>query len=259
MQNIIALDTEFERRYTYRPILSIVQLRQEGRDAVVYDVYKQKNESLVDLLELLADDNVIKIIHAARQDVEAIFYRFHISIQNIFDTQIAYKYLAHKNNIGYTAMVCNLLQQDITKDKKLQNSNWLKRPLTEQQISYAKQDVQYLHDAYYKMIHYFQKNQYAYQQFKTECMHIEDEKNYIFNPNHYWQTIKHKFINNSHYEIIKKMFILREKLAYKINIPREFVIKTSNLINFAHTGDIAYLQTHNKVKRNIFIETYCKS
>ena len=84
MKKIVAIDTEFERKHTYRPILSIVQIREENKDPVIYDVYKKDNEQLIDLLEILANDDIIKVIHSARQDVEAIFYRFHIEMHNIF-------------------------------------------------------------------------------------------------------------------------------------------------------------------------------
>ena len=84
MSEVVAIDTEFERRRTYRPILSIVQLKKNNDETIIYDVYSHKNKDLTDLIEILRNNNVVKVIHSARQDVEAIFYRFNIAMKNIF-------------------------------------------------------------------------------------------------------------------------------------------------------------------------------
>ena len=260
MKKVVAIDTEFERKHTYKPILSIIQLKEEGEDAKIYDVYKVKNEQLVDLLEILADDDVVKIIHSARQDVEAIYYRFHIAIQNIFDTQIGFKYIKNENEVGYAKAVKEFCGVEIKKEKQLQNSNWIKRPLTEEQIEYAKQDVEYLHEIYYKMKEIFSLNEYQnkYNQFLKDCSIFEDEKNYTFNPKMFWQKMRKKFINKQNYSLIKELFITREKLAFKVNIPREFAIKSFDLINYANTGDKKYLNTNKKIHKYIFTNIYKK-
>ena len=254
MKKVVAIDTEFERRHTYRPILSIIQIKEENKDPVIYDVYKQKNENLKKLLEILSNDDIVKVIHAARQDIEAIFYRFHLSIRNVFDTQIGFKIIKHENEIGYLKLVEEMCGKSITKEKALQKSNWLKRPLSENQILYAKQDVLYLHEVYYKMMNFFLDYADKYNEFKNECLYLEDKRNYAFNPMHIWQKIKCNFVNNVNYKLIKELIISREKLAYKANVPREFAIKTEYLINFAKTGDISMLKTHKKVNKQVFIE-----
>ncbi len=255
MSNIVAIDTEFLRVYTYRPILSIVQLKEESKEPVIYDVYKHKNEDLVDLLEILSNDDIIKIIHSAHNDAEAIFSRFHISIRNIFDTQIGYRILKNKKNeISYANVVENFCEKKIIKEKSIQKSNWLKRPLTDEQIFYAKQDVLYLHEIYNKMMLSFKENKQKYSQFRHECSLLEDEGRYIFNPQRFWQKIKHHFINNSNYELIKKLVILREKLAYKVNIPREFAIKLKDIVLLAETGNVDILKNVNhKIDKNAFL------
>ena len=256
MPKIIAIDTEFERKRTYRPILSIVQIKVEKEEVKIYDVFKVDNEKLVDLIELLSNDDNIKIIHSARQDIEAIYYRFHIAIKNVFDTQIAEKCLYGKNEIGYAELVKKYCNVNIVKEKKLQNSNWLKRPLTEQQIVYAKQDVEYLYDVYIKMNSIFQDKKEYYDKFKSECAILENEDTYCFNPQHFWQKIKHKFGYIKNYKLCYDLFILREKLAFSLNLPREFVIKTHDLFNFSETGNIEFLKTHHRVDKNKFISVF---
>ena len=105
---LISIDTEFERRRTYRPVLSIVQVKEEGEDAVIYDVREEKNNDnnidgtvdiktsngdLQHLKNILSEENNVKIIHSCRQDMEAIYSHFHFVMKNVFDTQIAAKYL----------------------------------------------------------------------------------------------------------------------------------------------------------------------
>lgn len=260
MSEVVAIDTEFERRKTYRPILSIVQLKKNNDETIIYDVYRHKNKDLTDLIEILRNNNVVKIIHSARQDVEAIFYRFNIAMKNIFDTQLAYKYLKfnQKKNaeIGYSTLVKEFCNIDINKSKTLQKSNWLKRPLTEQQLKYAKLDVEYLYEIYLKMNNLFDKTGNDYKQFMAECRILENESNYTFNPKLFWHKISHKFRNYPNYHFIQKLFLLREKLAFKANIPREFVISHSDLINFAQTGNIQDLKTHFRIDKKPFLELY---
>ena len=167
---VIALDTEFQRTHTYRPILSIVQIKKEGEEPLIYDVLDKKdNKDIKELISLLSDNEIVKIIHASKQDIEAIYSRFNIVIKNIFDTQIGAKCLGYGNEIGYKNAVKLFLGKEIIKEKTLQNSKWLKRPLTKDQIIYAKQDVEYLHEIYKKMMEYFKNDKNKYEQFITAC------------------------------------------------------------------------------------------
>ena len=255
MEKIVALDTEFERIRTYKPILSIVQVCFEDEEPKIFDVLKKDPDEMNELKILLSNDKIIKIIHSARQDVEAVYYHFGIAMQNIFDTQIAVKCLTGENEIGYANLVKNYCYTEIVKEKRLQHSNWMKRPLLEEQIFYAKQDVRYLCQAYRVLSKLLEQNDNK-NRFINECELLANKDNYTFNPLHFWQKIKHKFHYTSNYNLIRDLFILREKIAYKVNLPREFVIKTQNLFNFAETGDFSFLKTHRKVNKKIFINLY---
>lgn len=246
---LISIDTEFERRRTYRPVLSIVQVKEEGEDAVIYDVREEKNNDnnidgtvdiktsngdLQHLKNILSEENNVKIIHSCRQDMEAIYSHFHFVMKNVFDTQIAAKYLGFGNEIGYAKLVGFVCHKDIIKEKRLQHSNWLKRPLSYEQIIYAKQDVEFLQQIYNELLKMFDRNKTAYQQFKKECKDLEDEKYYKFNPELVWQKYKHKIGYTKNYYLVKKLFFEREKKAYQRNLPREFVWKFEDLVKFAN-------------------------
>ena len=193
---LISIDTEFERRNTYRPILSIVQVKEEGNKAVIYDVRRNKlpyiemvnysneyiktsNDDIEYLKNILSDKNNIKIIHASRQDIEAVYCCLKIIMKNVFDTQIAAKCLGFGNELGYTKLVQIVCGKEITKEKRLQHSNWLKRPLSIEQIFYAKQDVEYLEQIYFKLNEMFKNDKQSFEKFKQECKEIEDEKYYV--------------------------------------------------------------------------------
>ncbi len=260
MQNVVAIDTEFERRHTYRPILSIVQLCKPNEEPKIYDVFKQPNEKLVELIEILSNDNIVKIIHACRQDVEAIYYRFGgLAIKNVFDTQLANHILTGENEISYGALVKRYCDANIVKEKILQKSNWLKRPLTEEQVYYAKQDVKYLIDVYNKMVSKLTIDPIKYVIFQNESKKLVNENKYSYSPNKYWLKIKKNISkNDKNYFLIKDLFILREKLAFKLNLPREKVIANNDLKNFAEKKDINSLMTNKRVDKNLFMKLITK-
>lgn len=262
MSRIIAIDTEFERYNTYRPILSLVQVKEQGGVAIIYDILDktEKNIENIRYLEsLLKDNDIIKIIHASRQDMEAIYCHFGITLKNIFDTQIAYKILHNEAEIGYAKLVENYCNIEIKKEKRLQKSHWLKRPLKEEQIFYAKQDVEYLHEIYFKMLKEFEEKPKLYNKFTEECRYYENEELYKFNPSILWKKNRHRLQKTDNYKAIRDLFFLREKIAHKVNLPREFVLKFTDLVNFANTDDIKYLKTHRKVDKNIFIKSLNKT
>ena len=270
---LISIDTEFDRRHTYRPILSIVQIKEEGKQPVIYDVkrtgngdkdvnnniqccgdIKSSEEDLKYLVDLLSNKDNIKIIHASSQDIEAIYSHFKFVIKNVFDTQIGAKYLGFGYEIGYAKAVELFCDKEIVKEKRLQNSHWLKRPLTKEQIFYAKQDVEFLEHIYNKMNLLFKDKPEEYEKFCNECNNLVSEKKYKFNPYYVWQKNKHKIKFTKNYELIKKLFFEREKQASYHNLSREFVWKLKDLVMFAETKDKMFLQSINfRVPQDVFL------
>lgn len=235
---IIAFDTEFERRRTYIPILSITQIAFEDNSIKIFDCYNKTNENeIIDLKNILEDNSILKIIHSASQDMEAFFYYFNFTPKNIFDTQIAAKYLfknsqeykTSQNQIAYSMLLKNILNIEI--DKQMQKSNWLKRPLSQEQLDYAKEDVKHL----IKLYNYFKEN-LSEEDFKLaveESNKLTNENLYKFNPYNFWNKNKyHKMrITPDQIEKLKKLTIWRENLAFKKNIPRQFIISNKYLVD----------------------------
>ncbi|MBQ7536587.1 MAG: hypothetical protein IJT14_00520 [Rickettsiales bacterium] len=255
MQRVIALDTEFDRRTTYRPTLSIVQVKCGAQEEPkIYDVLGHSDD-LNELMELLRDDEIVKVIHAARQDFECIYCQFGITMHNVFDTQIAAKHLGFGDEIGYAQMVKEFCDKKIVKEHKLQVSDWLKRPLTQKQIFYAKQDVEYLHLAYERMQEHFLTDSKLYEDFLKECQAMENDSLYRFNPLTVWEKMHNKFRIVVDQSFARDLFITREREANIHNLPREFVLTNKDLILFANTKNKNILQKlHKKVSAKPFLQ-----
>lgn len=141
----VAIDTEFTRTNTYWPILSIVQL-SDGKNCYVVDFQKDSDTSLdpAPLIALLLNLNVTKIIHSCRQDFEIFQKEWGIIPQNIFDTQVAANLLFPSDDMGLARLLKQELDVDLNKAQ--QNTDWSRRPLSPQQLTYALSDVEHLHN-----------------------------------------------------------------------------------------------------------------
>jgi ribonuclease D len=143
----IALDTEFNRTQTYRPILSLVQLSDGNREYIIDFYGAQSKETPLDpapLINLLLDLNITKIVHSCRQDFEIFMNEWGILPQNVFDTQIAASLLLPDEEIGLAKLLKQTLEIDLNKAQ--QKTNWMARPLSKAQLNYALSDVQHLHN-----------------------------------------------------------------------------------------------------------------
>src|SRR3954452_16044653 len=143
----ITIDTEFMRERTYYPELCVVQLAGE-RDVAVIDA-QAAGIDLAPLGELLADAEVVKVFHAARQDVEIFLELFGAVPARIFDTQVAAMVAGFGDQVGYDALVSALTGGHI--DKTHRFSDWSARPLSDAQLAYAAADVTYLRQVYLRL------------------------------------------------------------------------------------------------------------
>jgi ribonuclease D len=134
-----ALDTEFLRERTYRPQLCLVQVAVPDL-AVAIDPLAVGN--LAELVELLLDPGIVKILHAGQQDMEIFFAGRGAVPRNVFDTQIAAALLGYGESIGYSRLVEAVLGTRLSKGETI--TDWTQRPLTPRQIEYALDDVRHL-------------------------------------------------------------------------------------------------------------------
>jgi ribonuclease D len=216
----VALDTEFIKRDTYYPRLALVQLNT-GDHVYLLDAPQLQ---LAELWEALRKVDVA-IWHACGEDL-GIFYLLSgcPPLTNIFDTQIALSYLTGQLQMGYQQALADQLDMHI--DKEHSQSDWLQRPLTDEQEQYAIDDVRYL-PALYLSIEHALRSQGLYDYVWADCQlyasdlydtqHVEDEAMYL--------TMADYRYNSQQMAILKGVATWREELARATNQPRTFVIK----------------------------------
>ena len=216
----VALDTEFIKRDTYYPILALVQLNT-GDHIYLIDAPKLQLDALWQAL-IKVD---VAIWHACGEDL-GIFYLLSgcPPLTNIFDTQIALSYLTGQLQMGYQQALDDQLDMQI--DKEQSQSDWLRRPLSDEQEQYAIDDVRFL-PALYLSLEYELKSQELYDYVWADCQlyatelyatqQVEDEAMYL--------TMADYRYNSQQMAILQAVATWREALARATNQPRTFVIK----------------------------------
>jgi ribonuclease D len=143
----VTVDTEFQRETTYYPKLCIAQIASSD-EAVVVDALAEDID-LTPFFELMADKRVIKVFHAARQDIEICWHAAEIIPTPLVDTQVAAMVLGYGDSISYEQLVQRITGDSL--DKSHRFTDWTRRPLAEAQLAYAVSDVTHLRDVYVKL------------------------------------------------------------------------------------------------------------
>jgi ribonuclease D len=231
-QTQFAFDTEFRRVETYYPISSLLQINFGGSIYIIDLLSRELNKKQV-FKNIFEDNPANKICHSGRQDLEILYYYLDSRLNNIIDTQIASKHAGLGKEISYGRLCGQLLNIEI--DKKNQFSNWTKRPLEEEQLYYAAEDVRYLEELFDQLRNTL-INKSAYSEFKRDCEELENKDNFILKPELAWKKIKSAKYYESDSRIIsrlKQIASLREKSAMKLNLPRKRTLSDEAVIKLA--------------------------
>ncbi|MDH3336118.1 MAG: ribonuclease D, partial [Rhodospirillaceae bacterium] len=146
-ERFITVDTEFMRENTYWPILCLVQVAGTETEGAI-DVMAPGID-LAPLFDLMKNKNILKVFHAARQDMEIFYHLMGALPAPIFDSQVAAMVCGFGDQVSYENLISKLTKARI--DKSSRFTDWSRRPLSEKQISYALSDVTHLRDAYRKL------------------------------------------------------------------------------------------------------------
>ncbi len=224
----IAIDTEFLRERTYRPELCLVQVKHEELlaciDAIAID-------DLSALSELLLDESVVKVFHAASQDLE-IFYLLTKKVPTpLFDTQIAAPLLGYNEQIGYGNLVKEYL--DIELSKTHTRADWTRRPLPEQQIQYALDDVIHLESLYLGMLAQLTE-QNRIDWLAPEFAEQAKVEKYDQPAGERWKKVRNiQRYKGPALSIIQQLARWREVKAREINQPRNWLLKDDVIVSLA--------------------------
>ena len=225
----ITVDTEFMRDQTYWPRLCLVQIADEHEAAAIDTLAKGIN--ITPLLNLLTNSRILKIFHAARQDLE-IFYRLMGRLPSpIFDTQIAAMVCGFGDSAGYDTLVRKLTDETI--DKSSRFTDWALRPLSQRQINYALGDVTHLRQVYIKLNEMLGQNN-RHNWMDEELSILRDTKKYTFAPEDAWRRIKYRAPKPRFLAILKEVAAWREIEAQNKDIPRNRIVRDESLIEISH-------------------------
>lgn len=226
---IIGIDTEFVRERTWRADLGLVQL-SDGEKVWLLDPIK--TGSIEPLSILLADNTMVKILHASSEDLEVLFYTTGTVPEPLFDTQTACAMLGQSLQMGYHKTVEWLL--NITVDKGETRSNWCKRPLRPAQLHYAALDVCLLPMIHRQLLTRLQDlGREAW--LAEDCARLLDKARTPADPEQSWKRINgNRRLDGIALAILQKLASWRDKEAEKRNLARGFIIKDTALMSIAN-------------------------
>ncbi len=230
----VTVDTEFLRERTYYSKLCLVQLayRDEGgEDAVLLDPLAD-DLSLEPLYDLFRDAGVVKVFHAARQDLEIFYVDVGVIPEPLFDTQVAAMVCGFGEQVGYETLVRKIAKADL--DKSSRFTDWSRRPLTDAQKKYALADVTHLRDIYEYLSDRLGKS--GRKKWVAEEMAVlKDPATYQANPDDAWRRVKTRTTSGKFLAIVRELARFRETYAQERNIPRNRVYKDDALVELAST------------------------
>ena len=254
--SVIGLDTEFIRESTYYPQLALLQLSDNSNNYCIDILGIQDNKPVIDLL---ANEEIIKVIHSSKQDLEVLYHYFSCYPKNLFDTQIAYNLLSPEISISYSNLVkkyCNIELKEGS-----WRTDWLKRPLSDEKIEYAANDVKYLIKLYEILKSELIKND-RLEWFTEEQTMDLNMANIITDPAVSWKKINlpSNLLNNQLYNI-KILSKWREQKAIDNNLPKRWIFSDSELIKIVTSkpDKLDYVLKNIKYSPNMEDENFIKS
>lgn len=227
----LALDTEFMREKTYYPRLCLIQIAVPGN---IFCIDMLTIGDPAPLAGLLEKHDITKVFHAARQDLEALYFLFGAVPAPVFDTQVAAGLLGFDDQLGYATLVEALTGAQLT--KAYQRTDWAKRPLPRDQLDYAADDVRYLCQLYPILIERLESaERLAWVQ--EDCDRLLDPALYATDPMLAYQRIKQgRTLNPKQQQVLLRLASWRETVAQKQDRPRQWLAKDNILIYLAQTA-----------------------
>ncbi len=223
-EDFVTVDTEFMREKTFWPILCLIQVAGEGRAAIIDPL--AKGIDLSPFFDLMKDENVLKVFHAGRQDIEIIHHLAGIIPHPLFDTQVAAMVCGFGDQVGYESLVNRLAGAHV--DKSSRFTDWARRPLTDRQLKYALSDVTHLRVIYEKLRDQLRKSGRE-SWLKEEMDILTSPATYAQHPEDAWKRVKFRPRNARQLAAMQELAAWREREAQRRDIPRRRVLKDEAL------------------------------
>ncbi len=225
----VAVDTEFMRESTFWPKLCLIQMAGPEDELIVDPMAADLD--LAPFFELMADTNVVKVFHAARQDIEIIHYKAGIIPTPVFDTQVAAMVCGFGDSVSYVNLVKKITNREL--DKSSRFTDWARRPLSDNQLVYALGDVTHLRDVYLSLKADLARTGRA-TWLDEEMAGLTAPKTYEVHPEQAWQRLKLKVRNRRALAVLMELADWRERLAQSQDVPRSRVLRDEALYDIAN-------------------------
>lgn len=224
----ITVDTEFLRESTYYSKLCLIQIAGAEQAAAVDTL--ASGIDLQPVYDLLVNPDVLKVFHAARQDLEIFYHEMGQVPAPLFDTQVAAMVCGFGDSIAYDKLVAALTGHEV--DKASRFTNWAERPLTEAQIAYALGDVTHLRDVYTGLARRLEENGRSHW-LDDEMAVLSDPSSYQTDPELAYLRLKSRTNKPKFLAVLQKVAAWREHEAQTRNQPRNWVVRDDTLLNIA--------------------------
>ena len=226
--DFVTVDTEFLRETTYWPELCLVQMAGPEDEGIVDPL--AEGLDLTPFFELMADASVIKVFHAARQDIEIVVNRGDLVPHPIFDTQVAAMVCGFGESISYDQLVSRITGAPI--DKSSRFTDWSRRPLSDKQLDYALADVTHLRDVYLELVSRLDAEGRRHW-VADEMAVLEARETYEMDPEDAWKRLKMRVRKPIELCVLQHVAAWREREARARNVPRGRVIKDDAIYEIA--------------------------
>lgn len=224
----VTVDTEFLRETTYWPKLCLIQMAVPGYDVIVDPL--SDHIDLKPFFNLMANENIVKVFHAARQDVEICFNLASIIPAPLFDTQVAAMVCGFGDSISYDQLVYKITGNRI--DKSSRFTDWSLRPLSDKQLNYALADVTHLRDVYISLnANLEEQNRSSW--VSEEMAVLTSITTYKTEPEDAWQRMKMRVRKPLELACMKELAAWRETEAQRRNSPRGRILKDDAIFELA--------------------------
>jgi|SRR5205814_8228895 len=224
----VTVDTEFLRESTYFPILCVAQMASAD-EAMVVDA-RAPGIDLGPFFGLMADERVLKVFHAARQDIEIVWHAAGLVPHPVFDTQVAAMVLGYGDSISYDQLVQRITGDAL--DKSHRFTDWTRRPLSEAQISYAISDVTHLRDVYLALSADLEQRGRA-DWVREEMEVLTSPETYRLEPDNAWERLKTRVRKPKELAVLVELAAWREREAQARDVPRGRVLKDDAIADIA--------------------------
>ena len=227
----VTVDTEFLRETTFWPKVCVIQIASP-EEAVAIDALAEGLD-LAPFLELMANPAVVKVFHAARQDLEIVWRLARLIPAPLFDTQVAATVCGFGDQASYVELVKAITRANL--DKSSRFTDWSRRPLSQAQIEYAIADVTHLRDIYLHLRERLERTNRLHW-LADEMETLTSPSTYEQHPENAWERLRHRARKPRDLAVLMELAAWRETEAQTRDVPRSRVLKDDILIEIAQAA-----------------------